>query len=89
MEQKTTKKFVLNENNTGNNTVTITNAQTVNFTTTAYSIANIDNSWVLVEIPIDPVTKQAGDWKLTREDGSKASIVERFKINVARTLLGS
>lgn len=79
------KKFVLKDDNgdvNGNIAV-----PAVNFTTTAYSIVNINGSWFVAEIPIDPVTKTTGEWNLVQEDGSKMAALERFKINVAEKLI--
>lgn len=59
----------------------------VKFTTTAYSIVRLDNQWYVAEIEIDPSNKLTGQWKLISEDGSKNAAIERFKINVAETLM--
>ena len=59
---------------------------TFNFTTAAFSIVKNGNSWVTVEIPLDPVTQQTGEWIIHSEDGSKMAAQERFKINVAKKL---
>lgn len=57
------------------------------FTTTAFSIVNLNGQWYVAEIKIDPVNKLTGEWKLIQEDGSKLSAIERFKINVGEALM--
>jgi hypothetical protein len=91
------KKFVLKEEPTE---TAVTNSEElqeevngniitepVNFTGIAYSLIEKQGNWFVVEIPIDPVTMKTGDWKIINEDGSKMAAIERFKINVATTLL--
>lgn len=63
------------------------NVEPPKFTTTAFSIVQLNGQWFVAEIEIDPVTKQTGSWNLVQEDGSKLAALERFKINVANKLM--
>lgn len=57
------------------------------FTSSAFSIVKDGNSWLVVEIPIDPVTKTTGTWIVHAEDGTKMGAQQRFKIVVAQRLM--
>lgn len=65
----------------------VTAAEVNNNLTKAFSIVQIDGHWMVLELEVNPETKQVGEWKLIPEDGSKSSAIERFKINVAETLM--
>lgn len=55
--------------------------------TKAFSIVQVDGHWMVLELEVDVANKRVGQWKLVTEDGSKSSAIERFKINVAETLM--
>lgn len=58
------------------------------YPTVAFSVARLSTGeWVMVEVPINPDTKQAGEFKIHKEDGSKIGAIERFKIEFANFLL--
>lgn len=61
-------------------------AQSVNFTTSAFSIVKDGNAWFVVEIPLDPENELTGEWIIHPEDGTKMGAQERMKICVARKL---
>ena len=83
MSQVQSKKFVLKETVTEEPTVII--PPTTSFTTVAFSVLKLGNEWVVAEIPVDPVTKETGEWKIHKEDGSKMSCISKFKILVAHS----
>ena len=85
-----TKKFVLKDTTEQQETQTEPIEEpSVNFTTNAFSIVNLDGKWFVAEIPLDPKTQETGEWKLIQEDGSKNAAIERFKINVQEKLIQS
>ncbi len=57
-----------------------------NFVTSAFSIVQDGNKWVVVEIPLDPQNQLTGEWIVHPEDGTKMGAQERMKICVARKL---
>ncbi len=75
-----------NDEQTSNVSLEQTSASVANFSSAAFSIIYLNNAWVVAEIPIDPLTKQTGNWILHGEDGTKMGAQERFKINVAKKL---
>jgi len=77
---------VANNEQESNSSFEQSNAPVANYSSSAFSIVYLNNVWVVVEIPIDPVTKQTSNWILHGEDGSKMGAQERFKINVAKKL---
>lgn len=87
--RQTNKQQVVDNNEASRNENpqdSVGESPTFNFTTAAFSIVKNGNSWVTVEIPLDPVTQQTGEWIIHSEDGSKMAAQERFKINVAKKL---
>lgn len=73
-----------NTNTTVNDT---TENDVVNFSTSAFSIVQLPNKgWCVVEIAIDPLTNNTGNWTVISEDGTKMGAQERFKISVAKKL---
>lgn len=72
----------------GNSTVSVEvpKQESVNFSTSAFSVVHLGGAWVVVEIPIDPVTRKTGEWKVVQEDGTKMGAQERFKISEAMKL---
>lgn len=68
-------------------TVTPLAKQVLANATKAFSIVQVDGRWMVLELEVDVTNKQVGEWKLLMEDGSKSAAIERFKINVAETLM--
>lgn len=92
MPSSSSKKFVFkDEDNSIADSVIVTASDIINkqtktpsstYDTSAFSIAKHNNQWMLLEIPINSLTGETGEWKWVSDDGTKAGATNSFKVAV-------